>query len=165
MADYPELMDFLVFRKKSVDNFFKIIHDAAKKVKPGIELRYNAHRKSDQELYGTDPSSMSKWVDSFRVSHYGEGSGDVNQILEKRKFLLALRYSTGETKPLISAISIRGHSNPELIKQTMLMARKCGIGGISPGQYVCGTFTNMEAIRPGLNYADIPFRERPSVKK
>ncbi len=159
LMEHPELIDFLVFRKKSVDDFFKMIHDTAKAIKPGIELRYNAHRKTDEELYGIDPSTMSQWVDSFRASHYGEETGDASQIVDKRKFLLGLRYNIGEEKPLISAISIRKNSTPALIGEAVLMAKKCGIDGISLGHYDCGTFYNMEAIRPALDNAGIEYRE------
>jgi hypothetical protein len=159
LLEYPALFPWLLFRRDSVADYFKHLHGIAKRVRPGIELRYNAHRREDGELYGDDLQAIGPYVDSFRASHYGEETGNPADLEHKRKYLLALRYAIGVDKPLLSAISIRKKTTPRLIEETMIMARKCGIDGISLGHYDCGTFTNMEAVRPALAAADIEFAE------
>lgn len=159
LLEHPELFTWLQFKQKSVVDYFKLLHQTIKRNPRNVEFRYNAHRREDQEFFGDDIKNISSYVDSFRASHYGEESGKVEDVEEKRKYLMALRYAMGEEKPLISAISIRKNTTDELLKMTIQMAQKCGIDGISLGHYDSGTFANMVAIRAALQSANINFNE------
>lgn len=100
----------------------------AKRIRPTIELRYNAHRKVDQELYADDFETMSPAFDSFRASHYGEETQGKDGIAEKRKFLMAMRYALGASKPIILGCSIRRGTTPEILGQRQGPTGRLGLG-------------------------------------
>jgi len=155
LMENPELFQWLIFRKNSLTNFFGDIHDRIHKIKPGIDLRLNAYISSNQELSGLDLRALKPHLDSIRSSDYSEQSGDINRLEYKRQWLLSVRRAIGDEKKFLSAIGVRPKATPEIIRQGVIVSAQCGADGITMGHYDGATFSNLRAIKEGMEMADV----------
>ncbi len=157
LLEYPELFQWLVFRRDSLTRFFKEIHDRIHRIKPEIDLRLNAYITANQELSGLDLRALKPHLDSIRSSDYSEQSGDMRRLEHKRQFLMSVRHAVEEDMPFLSAIGVRPKATPEIIRQGVVVSSQCGIDGITMGHYDGASFSNLRAIREGLALADVEY--------
>ena len=157
LMEVPELFQWLLFRRDSLTKFFKAIHSAIHTIKPDIDLRLNAYISSNQELSGLDLKSLKPCLDSIRSSDYSEQSGNMAQLEFKRRWLLSVRRAIGDEMPFLSAIGVRPKATPEIIRQGVVVSAQCGADGITMGHYDGASFSNLRAIKEGLNLIDVEY--------
>jgi hypothetical protein len=155
----PALYEWLRFRVNSMTSFFALIHDEVHAVRDGIDLRLNAYISSCQELSGLDLRALSAHLDSVRSSDYSEQKGNMDALEHKRRWLLAVRQAIGEEMHFLSAIGVRPRATREIIRQGVVVSAQCGADGITMGHYDGAPFSNLRAIREGLELADVEFRQ------
>jgi hypothetical protein len=155
LMDHPELQQWLIFRRNSVTRFFKEVYDRAHDVKPTIDMRLNAYISANQELSGLSLRQLKNCFDSVRSSDYSEQTGNPEQMNNKRKWLRAVRYAIGDEMHFVSAIGVRPKATPELIRQGVAISAECGADGLTIGHYDGASFSNLRAIREGMDLADI----------
>ena len=73
----------------------------------------------------------------------------------KRQFLLSIRSAIGDDMHFLSAIGVRPRATPELIRKGVLISSECGADGLTLGHYDGAPLRNLEAIRQGLEEADV----------
>ena len=152
---HPEMFDWLKFRCASMTSLFAAVHEAVRRVRPAIDLRLNAYISSSPELSGIDLAALRPHLGSVRSSDYSEQSGSAAQLEHKRQFLLSIREAVGDELHFLSAIGIRPKATPELIRKGVVISSECGADGLSLGHYDGAPLKNLEAIRQGLDEADV----------
>jgi len=158
LMELPELFQWLLFRRDSLTQFFKDIHNSIHAIKPNIDLRLNAYISSNQELSGLDLRALKPHLDSVRSSDYSEQSGNMAQLEYKRRWLLSVRRAIGDDMRFLSAIGVRPKATPEIIRQGVVVSAQCGADGITMGHYDGAPFSNLRAIKEGLELADVEFK-------
>ncbi|MBM3243020.1 hypothetical protein FJZ31_42725 [Candidatus Poribacteria bacterium] len=157
LMEAPELLLWLVFRRDSLTRFFKDIHDRIHAIKPTIDLRLNAYISSNQELSGLDLRALKPHLDSIRSSDYSEQSGNMSSLEHKRRWLMSVRRAVGEEMHFLSAIGVRSKATPEIIRQGVVVSAQCGVDGLTMGHYDGAPFSNLRAIKEGMELADVEF--------
>jgi hypothetical protein len=152
---HPELFDWLKFRCASLTGLFRDVHAAITAIKPKIDLRLNAYISRNWELGGIDLAALKPHLGSVRSSDYSEQSGNPQQLEHKRQFLLSIRAAIGDEMHFLSAIGVRPRATPELIRRGVLISSECGADGLTLGHYDGAPLRNLEAIRQGLEEADV----------
>lgn len=155
LMENPELFQWLLFRRDSITRFFKDIHDRIHAIKPNIDLRLNAFISSNQELMGLDLRALKPHLDSIRSSDYSEQSGDMGRLEYKRRWLMSVRRAVGEEMPFLSALGVRPKATPEIIRQGVVVSAQCGVDGLTMGHYDGASFSNLRAVREGMELADV----------
>ena len=155
LIQHPEIFDFLKFRCASMTRLFVRVHDTVKQIKPKIDLRLNAFIYDNWELSGIEFAQLTPHLGSIRSSNYDEQAGRKEALERKRQFLLAVRAAAGDDIPLISAIGIRPHATPELVREGVAISAECGADGLSLGHYDGAPLRLLEAIGDGLRDADV----------
>ena len=159
LMEIPELLQWMLFRRDSLTRFFKDIHDRIHGIKPTIDLRLNAYISSNQELSGLDLRTLKPHLDSIRSSDYSEQSGDMNRLEHKRRWLMSVRRAVGEEMHFLSAIGVRPKATPEIIRQGVIVSAQCGVDGLTMGHYDGASFSNLRAIKEGMELADAELRD------
>jgi hypothetical protein len=155
LLEHPEIFDWLKFRKSSLTRLFQDVHTAIRRINPKIDLRLNAYISRNPELSGIDLLALKPHLDSIRSSDYSEQSGSLERLEHKRQFLLSIRAAVGDEMHFLSAIGIRPRATPELIRKGVVISSECGADGLSLGHYDGASLKNLEAIRQGLEDADV----------
>jgi hypothetical protein len=158
LMETPELLQWLVFRRDSLTRFFKDIHDRIHAIKPTIDLRLNAYISSNQELSGLDLRALKPHLDSIRSSDYSEQSGDMNRLEHKRRWLMSVRRAVGEEMHFLSALGVRPKATPEIIRQGVVVSAQCGVDGLTMGHYDGASFSNLRAVKEGMELADVELK-------
>jgi hypothetical protein len=154
-AAQPELAQWLQFRYDSVNAFYKMLHAAVHKAKPGIVLRYNMHAKNPRD-WGVDIVQLKPQLDALRIQDYSEQSGQAAAMEGKRTWLTEERRSLGPEFNVVSGVAVRPRATPELIRQGVGIAVETKMNGIMLGFYDGADFANLRAVREGLVGAGIP---------
>jgi hypothetical protein len=153
----PALTQWQDFRYRATANFYKTLHAGVHAIKPGVDLRYNAHMTARNALaWGVNLPMMRPHLDSLRMMDYTEQEGDPSLMPGKRKWLAETRQQLGEDFPILSAIGVRLKATPELVQEGIKIALECGMDGITLGHYDAATFPILRAVRAGLNQAGVP---------
>ena len=148
-AAQPELAQWLQFRYDSVDAFYKMLHAAVHKAKPGIVLRYNMHAKNPRD-WGVDIVQLKPQLDALRIQDYSEQTGQAAAMEGKRTWLTEERRSLGPEFNVVSGVAVRPRATPELIRQGVGIAVETKMNGIMLGFYDGADFATLRAIREGL---------------
>lgn len=168
LIEMPEFYQWLRFRVESVNSLFKDIYTAIKGIRPEIDFRYNTFIPTP-EITGLDLRSASRYLDSVRSSDYSEQSGDPEMVdKRKRGWLHAIRRAIGNEKFLNSAIGVRPAATPELLRMGVRVSAECGADGISLGHYDGATMAFLDAIKQGLEEAEVKIVaewEKPTTLK
>jgi hypothetical protein len=154
LLEVPELYAWLQFRRRSMTRFFARIHERVHSVRKDVDVRLNAYISEHQELSGIDLRSLRPHLDSIRSSDYSEQSGDMARLEHKRRWLLSVRRAVGDEMPFLSAIGVRPRATPETIRQGVVVSAQCGVDGITLGHYDGAPFSNLRAVREGMEMAD-----------
>ena len=152
---HPELFEWMRFRCQSLTRLFKDVHTAITRIKPKIDLRLNAYISANAELSGIDLRALKSHLGSVRSSDYSEQSGSAARLEHKRQFLLSIREAIGDEMHFLSAIGIRPKATPDLIRKGVAISSECGADGLSLGHYDGAPLKNLEAIRQGMQDADV----------
>lgn len=155
LLEEPSLFHWLRFRRGSVTELFRLVHEKVHDIKPGIDLRLNAFLTADQELAGLDLRALRAHLDSIRSSDYSEQSGDPAMLEHKRRWLLGVRRAVGEDMHFLSAIGVRPKATPEIIRRSVGLSAECGADGITMGHYDGAPFANLRGIREGMEAANV----------
>jgi len=115
----------------------------------------NAYISANAELSGIDLRALKPHRDSVRSSDYSEQSGNAQQLEHKRRWLLSVGRSVGDDMYFLSAIGVRPNATPELIRQGVVISAECGADGLTMGHYDGASFSNLRAIREGMEMADV----------
>ena len=159
LMEVPELLQWLLFRRDSLTRFFKDIHDRIHAIRPTIDLRLNAYISSNQELSGLDLCALKPHLDSIRSSDYSEQSGNMSSLEHKRRWLMSVRRAVGEEMHFLSAIGVRPKATPEIIRQGVIVSAQCGVDGLTMGHYDGASFSNLRAVKEGMELADVELKE------
>ena len=151
----PELGQWEQFRFASVAAFYKVLHPAIHKVKPGIVLRYDIHAKNIRD-FGVDIVQLKPHLDALRIQDYSEQTGQAEAMDGKRTWLTEERGVVGPGFELISGVAVRPRATPELIRQGVKIAVETKMNGIMLGFYDGADFPNLRAVRAGLVDAGLP---------
>jgi len=151
----PELGQWEQFRFASVAAFYKVLHPAIHKVKPGIVLRYDIHAKNIHD-FGVDIVQLKPHLDALRIQDYSEQTGQAAAMDGKRTWLTEERGVVGPGFELISGVAVRPRATPELIRQGVKIAVETKMNGIMLGFYDGADFPNLRAVRAGLVDAGLP---------
>jgi hypothetical protein len=154
-AAQPELGQWLQFRYDSVNAFYKELHAAVHKTKPGIVLRYNMHAKNPKD-FGVDIVQLQPNLDALRIQDYSEQTGQAAAMEGKRTWLTEERRSLGMEFNVVSGVAVRPRATPELIRQGVGIAVEAKMNGIMLGFYDGADFANLRAVREGLAGAGLP---------
>jgi hypothetical protein len=152
LIENPAFAQWMRFRAESITGLFKLIHDEVHRVRPGIDVRYNAHT-AWPELSGLDIKSAYQWVDSVRESDYSDQLGTIEALDIKRRKLHKIRRVLGD-KPLLCALGVRPHATPEVLRAAVRIAHDCGSDGLSLGHYDGATMERLEAVKQGVREAE-----------
>jgi hypothetical protein len=145
----PELAQWQQFRFASMAAFYKILHAAVHKAKPGIVLRYNMHAKNPRD-FGVDIVQLKPHLDALRIQDYSEQTGQAAAMEGKRTWLTEERGNMGPEFNLVSGVAVRPRATPELIRQGVKIAVETKMNGIMLGFYDSAEFSNLQAVRAGL---------------
>jgi len=154
-ASQPELGQWQQFRFASVAAFYKVLHAAVHKAKPGIVLRYDMHAKNIRD-FGADIVQMKPHLDALRVQDYSEQSGQSTAMAGKRSWLTEERANLGPDFNVVSGVAVRPRATPDLIRQGVKIAVETRMNGIMLGFYDGADFPNLRAVRAGLADAGLP---------
>ena len=99
--------------------------------------------------------ALKPHLDSIRSSDYSEQSGDINRLEYKRRWLLSVRRAVGNEMHFLSAIGVRPKATSEIIRQGVVVSAQCGVDGLTMGHYDGASFSNLRAVREGMEIADI----------
>jgi hypothetical protein len=152
---HPEIFDWMKFRRDSLTRLFKDVHTAIRAIKPSIDLRLNAFIYDHWELTGLDFAALKPYLGSIRSSNYDEQSGRMEVMEHKRRFLLSVREAIGDDMHFLSSIGIRPQATPELVRKGVVISSECGADGLSLGHYDGAPLRNLEAIRQGMEDANV----------
>jgi len=155
LMENPSLYAWLNFRRDCLTDFFREVHERVHAAKNTIDLRLNAYISANWELSGIDLRALKPHLDSIRSSDYSEQSGNAQQLEHKRRWLLSVRRAIGDEMHFLSAIGVRPKATPELIRQGVVISAQCGADGITMGHYDGASFSNLRAIREGMEMADV----------
>ncbi|NQT18065.1 MAG: hypothetical protein HQ592_00055 [Planctomycetes bacterium] len=155
LMENPSLYEWLNFRRDSLTDFFKEVHTRSHAAKADIDIRLNAYISADAELSGIDLRALKPHLDSIRSSDYSEQSGDPARLEFKRKWLLSVRRAVGDDMYFLSAIGVRPKATPELIRQGVVVSAECGADGLTMGHYDGASYSNLRAIKEGMEIADV----------
>lgn len=150
----PELQQWQAFRRESVTQFFKSIHNGVHAIRPRIDLRLNNCFRNPAE-WGLDLQELRPHLDSVRVCDYSEQTGNAAALEGKRRWLKEVRQGIGDRLPLLSAVAVRPKATPELIRQGVRIAVQCGVNGITLGHHDGAEFPMLRAVREGLEAAKV----------
>jgi hypothetical protein len=154
-ASQPELGQWQQFRFASVAAFYKVVHEAIHKAKPGTVLRYDIHAKNPRD-FGVDIVQLKPHLDALRIQDYSEQTGQAAAMSGKRSWLTEVRGTMGPEFSLISGVAVRPRATPELIRQGVKIAVETKMNGIMLGFYDGADFPNLRAVRAGLVDAGLP---------
>ncbi|HWB32828.1 MAG TPA: hypothetical protein VG714_06625 [Acidobacteriaceae bacterium] len=154
-AAQPELGQWQQFRYASVVAFYKELHAAVHKAKPGIVLRYNMHAKNPRD-FGVDIVQLRPQLDALRIQDYSEQSGQMAAMSGKRTWLTEERGNMGPEFNVVSGVALRPRATPELVREGVKIAVETKMNGIMLGFYDGGDFANLRAVRAGLVDAGLP---------
>jgi hypothetical protein len=138
-----------------VSEFYKLLHAAVHKAKPGAALRYNIHAKNPQD-WGVDTIQLKPHLDALRIQDYSEQTGQAAAMEGKRAWLTEERRKMGPEFNLVSGVAVRPRATPELIRQGVKIAVETKMNGIMLGFYDSAEFSNLRAVRAGLADAGLP---------
>ena len=127
---------------------------AVTKIKPAIDLRFNAFIYDFWELSGIEFKALRPHLGSIRSSNYDEQAGHMEMTEHKRQFLLAVRAAAGDNNLFLSSIGIRPQATPELVRKGVLISSECGADGLALGHNDGAPLRLLEAIGNGLREAD-----------
>jgi len=161
LMENPSLYSWLNFRRDCITDFFREVHERVHAAKPAIDLRLNAYISANAELSGIDLRALKPHLDSIRSSHYSEQSGSAQQLEHKRRWLLSVRRAVGDDMYFLSAIGVRPKATPELIRQGVVISAECGADGLTMEHYDGASFSNLRAIKEGMEMADVEMEEKP----
>jgi hypothetical protein len=154
-ASQPELGQWQQFRYDSVVAFYKMLHAAVHKAKPGTVLRYNMHAKNPRD-FGVDIVQLKPHLDALRIQDYSEQTGQAAAMNGKRSWLTEERENMGPEFNVVSGVAVRSRATPELIRQGVKIAVETKMNGIMLGFYDGADFPNLRAVRTGLADAGLP---------
>lgn len=152
---HPEIFDLVKFRCATMTGFYRHLHEAMVRIKPKIDFRDNAHIGIYPEFAGLDYGALKPHLGSVRSSDYSEQYGQADRMEVKRRFLLSLRDALGDDLPMYSAIAVRPHATPELIRKAVAISAECGADGLSLAHYDSASLTHLKAVGDGLREANI----------
>jgi hypothetical protein len=155
LLEHPALFEWLRFRRDSLTDFFREVHERAHTAKPNVDIRLNAYITAHQELSGLDLRALKPHLDSIRSSDYSEQSGNIANLEHKRRWLLSVRRAVGEDMFFLSAIGVRPRATPEIIRQGVAVSAQCGVDGITLGHYDGAPFSHLRAVAEGMDLADV----------
>jgi hypothetical protein len=151
----PEFFQWLKLRCESMTGFFAEVARELRKIRPGVDLRLNAYISERQELSGLNLKALKPHLGSIRSSDYTEQAGDPSRMEFKRRWLLSVRRAVGDGMHFLSAIGIRPRATKELIRQGVAISARCGADGLSLGHYDGAPLSHLDAIREGLEEAEV----------
>jgi hypothetical protein len=61
----------------------------------------------------------------------------------------------GEDMHFLSAIGVRPKATPEIIRRGVVVSAECGVDGLTMGHYDGASFSNLRAIKEGMELADV----------
>lgn len=149
LLESTALTTWLQFRRRSVDELFKLVTEAAHDVRPGIDFRYNTYM-AQPELAGLNFTSAFSYVDSVRESDYSDQLGTPEGVAVKRAKLMKARRALGYEKPLIAALGVRPNATPETLRNSVRAAVEAGCDGLSLGHYDGATMERLRAVTDGM---------------
>ena len=76
-------------------------------------------------------------------------------LVRRGSVLLTSLSPVGDEMLFLSAIGIRPHATPELVRKGVLISSECGADGLSLGHYDGAPLRLLEAIGDGLRDADV----------
>ena len=155
LMENPSFYAWLNFRRDCLTDFFREAHERLDAAKSTIDLRLNAYISANCELSGIDLRALKPHLDSIRSSDYSEQSGNPASLEHKRRWLLSVRRAVGDEMYFLSAIGVRPKATPELIRQGVVISAQCGADGITMGHYDGASFSNLRAIKEGMEMADV----------
>ena len=154
LLEYPGLFQFLQFRARSITEVFRIIYEGVKEANPKVDFRYNNYLRYP-ELAGLEYRMAAPYLDSVRDSDYSCQRGAPDDFLYKRNTLLKIRRGIGFDKRLLAALAVRPNATPELLIRALKILAEMGLDGISLGHYDGSHMEHLDAIKQGMNEANI----------
>ncbi len=149
LLENTAFMTWLQFRRRSVDELFKLVTEAAHAARPGIDFRYNTYM-AQPELAGLNFKSAFAYVDSVRESDYSDQLGTAQGVAVKRAKLMKARRAVGYGKPLLAALGVRPNATSETLRASVKAAIDCGCDGLSLGHYDGATMERLRAVTDGV---------------
>jgi hypothetical protein len=145
----PELEQWQMFRRKSMAQYYQLMHKGIYAIRRQADLRFNDSFPKPAD-WGLDLSLLRPHLDSVRVSDYTEQRGEPALMKNKRERLTHERQVLGKDFPILSGVAVRPKATPELIREGVRIAVECGMNGISLGHYDGAEFPMLRAVREGL---------------
>lgn len=149
ILENPAFASWLQFRRRSIDDLFRLVSDTAHAVRPGIDFRYNTYM-ARPELAGLNFVSAFTHVDSVRESDYSDQLGTAEGVAIKRAKLMKARRALGYEKPLLAALGVRPNATPETLRASVKAAVDSGCDGLSLGHYDGATMARLRAVAEGV---------------
>ncbi|GAA4979451.1 hypothetical protein [Actinopolymorpha pittospori] len=140
---------WLLFRRRSIDDLFRVISEAIHAARPEVDFRYNTYM-SQPELAGLNFRSAFEYVDSVRESDYSDQLGTPEGVAVKRAKLMKARRALGYDKPLLAALGVRPNATPETLRASVKAAVDAGCDGLSLGHYDGATMERLRAVATGM---------------
>jgi hypothetical protein len=140
---------WLMFRRRSVDDLFRMVADAIHEANAAIDFRYNTYM-SQPELAGLNFVSAFQYVDSVRESDYSDQLGTPEGVAVKRAKLMKARRALDVDKPLLAALGVRPNATPETLRASVKAAVEAGCDGLSLGHYDGATMERLRAVSDGM---------------
>jgi hypothetical protein len=155
LLENPLFYEWLRFRSRGVAGMFRAMRDGVKAGNPKCGFRFNQGMRHG-ETEGLDLKLFSEFCDSFRVTEYSEQTGDMERLKRvKPAVLMNVRREVGNDLPVLAAVAIRPKGTPEIIKEGIRIAARCGMDGLSFAFYDCASYALMKAARDGMAEAEV----------
>jgi hypothetical protein len=155
LLEHPLFFEWLRFRQRGVAGMFKAMRDGVKAANPKVGFRFNQGLRHG-DTNGLDLHLFAEFCDSFRVTEYSEQVGDMERLRRVKPAVLTnVRREVGDNLPVLAAVAIRPKGTPELIKEGIKVAARCGMDGLSFAFYDCASYGLMKAAKDGMAEAEV----------
>ena len=69
-----------------------------------------------------------------------------------------LQEMTACNSTYLIALGVRPKATPEIIRQGVVVSAQCGVDGLTMGHYDGASFSNLRAVKEGMELADVELK-------
>ena len=149
LQKHPVLRRWLDFRCESVNGLYRLIHDEAQRLHPGIDIRWNNYIRTHGYYSGIDLPALMNHLGSIRANAFVEHHDDIKLVDEKVQYLKNFNEIVAGRLRWVASIDIRG-KDPQVLEKSAELSSFTGCNGYALSHYGEATFDNLRAVKRGL---------------
>ena len=146
----PQLTNWRKFRRDCTTEIYKAVTDKIHQENPKIDFRLN---DLNDRTSGLTLEELTKNINSVHLSTHTEQNG--YQKSDRKSRILTTKYFMGDNIRIIPGVPTRLLTTPEIIKSSIKISVENGAKGIGIKHYDGSPYSNLRAVRKGLNEAGV----------